>query len=44
MPAGPLQALGALLDQGVDVALIYGDRDFRCNCNVPSHTPGVRAI
>ena len=24
--------LGALLDQGVAVALIYGDRDFRCNC------------
>ena len=24
--------LGKLLDAGVKVALIHGDRDFRCNC------------
>lgn len=24
--------LGELLDRGVKVALVYGDRDFQCNC------------
>lgn len=24
--------LGKLLDVGVKVALLHGDRDFRCNC------------
>lgn len=30
--AGYLEALGSILDSGVNVALIYGDRDFACNC------------
>ena len=29
--------LGALLDTGIKVALIYGDRDYQCNCK--STTP-----
>jgi carboxypeptidase D len=24
--------LGDLLDQGVKVALVYGDSDYQCNC------------
>ena len=24
--------LGRLIDAGVNVALIHGDRDYRCNC------------
>lgn len=27
-----LEILGNLLDQGVKVALVYGDRDYQCNC------------
>lgn len=27
-----LDTLGILLDQGVKVALMYGDRDYQCNC------------
>lgn len=27
-----LAALGELLDQGVKVALVHGDRDYQCNC------------
>ena len=27
-----LAILGNLLDQGVKVALVYGDRDYQCNC------------
>lgn len=27
-----LGVLGELLDQGVKVALMYGDRDYQCNC------------
>lgn len=27
-----LQVLGQLLDRGVKVALVYGDRDYQCNC------------
>lgn len=27
--------LGSLLNDGVKVALIHGDRDFRCNCKLP---------
>ncbi len=30
-----LVALGNLLDQGVKVALVYGDRDYQCNCKSP---------
>ncbi|KAL6890098.1 Alpha/Beta hydrolase protein [Trichoderma evansii] len=26
--------LGGLLDSGVGVALVYGDRDYQCNCGV----------
>jgi carboxypeptidase C (cathepsin A) len=26
-----LASLGALLDKGVKVALVYGDRDYQCN-------------
>ena len=33
---GNLEALGSLLDQGVKVALVYGDRDYQCNCTSPS--------
>ncbi len=31
-----LALLGSLLDQGIKVALVYGDRDYQCNCE--SHT------
>jgi carboxypeptidase D len=34
--AGYLEALGSILDSGVNVALIYGDRDFACNCKFPT--------
>lgn len=27
-----LSYLAHLLDSGVNVAMVYGDRDFRCNC------------
>ena len=27
-----LAILGQLLDRGVKVALMYGDRDYQCNC------------
>ena len=27
-----LALLGSLLDQGIKVALVYGDRDYQCNC------------
>lgn len=27
-----LDMLGALLDNGVKVALVYGDKDYQCNC------------
>lgn len=27
-----LELLGGLLDSGVRVALVYGDRDYQCNC------------
>lgn len=27
-----LEHLGRLLDSGVNVAMVYGDRDYRCNC------------
>lgn len=27
-----LSSLESVLDSGVNVALIYGDRDYRCNC------------
>jgi len=27
-----LAQLGGLLDKGVKVALVYGDRDYQCNC------------
>lgn len=29
---GPLGDIGYLLDKGVKVALLYGDRDYSCNC------------
>jgi carboxypeptidase D len=32
-----LPYLGSLLDQGVKVALVYGDRDYQCNCTSASH-------
>ena len=28
---GFIESLGALLDQGIDVTLMYGDRDYMCN-------------
>lgn len=34
--AGNLQALGSLLDRGVKVALMYGDKDYQCNCKSSS--------
>jgi carboxypeptidase D len=27
-----LAILGSLIDSGVKVALMYGDRDYQCNC------------
>lgn len=35
-----LELLGDLLDSGVRVALVYGDRDYQCNCE-PLH---IRSI
>lgn len=35
---GFIEDLASLLDQGVKVALINGDRDFRCNCKEPTLT------
>jgi hypothetical protein len=29
---GNLQSIGNLLNRGVKVALMYGDRDYQCNC------------
>lgn len=29
---GFAQDIGSLLDDGVKVALLHGDRDFRCHC------------
>jgi carboxypeptidase C (cathepsin A) len=29
---GSLEAIGSILDSGISVTLIYGDRDFACNC------------
>jgi hypothetical protein len=29
---GPLENMGYLVDQGISVALIYGDRDYSNNC------------
>lgn len=29
---GFLETLGSLLDRGVQVTLMYGDRDYICNC------------
>ena len=33
---GNLENLGKLLDRGVKVSLIYGDRDWQCNCKFAS--------
>ena len=30
-----LAILGQLLDQGIKVALVYGDADYQCNCELP---------
>jgi hypothetical protein len=27
-----LSHLGKILDSGLNVAMVYGDRDYRCNC------------
>lgn len=27
-----LEYLGGLLNRGIKVAMVYGDRDYRCNC------------
>lgn len=29
-----LEYLSHALDSGVNVAMVYGDRDFRCNCKL----------
>lgn len=29
---GSMEALAELLDSGIKVAMVYGDRDFACNC------------
>ena len=29
-----MEAIGTLLDAGVHIALMNGDRDFRCNCEM----------
>lgn len=31
---GFIDDLGRMVDDGVKVALIYGDRDYRCNCEL----------
>jgi hypothetical protein len=33
--------LSKLIDSGVNVAMVYGDLDFQCNCkiNQPSYSP-----
>jgi hypothetical protein len=30
-----IKDLAYLLNSGVKVALVYGDRDYRCNCQCP---------
>lgn len=32
LPRHNLSYLGHVLDNGVNVAMVYGDRDYRCNC------------
>lgn len=34
---GRLADIGNLLDRGVKVAMMYGDRDYSCNCKLSSH-------
>lgn len=34
-----LDILGQLLDRGVKVALVYGDRDYQCNCKTLGFDP-----
>jgi carboxypeptidase D len=36
VPGRNLAILGELLDQGVKVALVYGDADYQCNVGIPS--------
>ena len=36
MRGGFAEALASLIDEGVSVALMYGDRDFTCNCEQPT--------
>jgi hypothetical protein len=31
---GFLETLGSLLDRGVQITLMYGDRDYICNCKL----------
>jgi hypothetical protein len=31
-----LAILGQMLDRGVKVSLLYGDRDYQCNCESAS--------
>lgn len=38
-----LAILGKLLDQGIKVALVYGDADYQCNCEYPIHIPMLSA-
>lgn len=33
---GFLEDIESFLDDGIKVALINGDRDFRCNCKFPN--------
>ena len=33
---GFLEDLGYVLDNGIKVAMVYGDRDYACNCEQPS--------
>jgi hypothetical protein len=33
-----LPYVGELLDQGVKVALVYGDKDYQCNCTCHSRS------
>jgi hypothetical protein len=36
MKGNGLAILGQMLDRGVKVSLLYGDRDYQCNCEFPS--------
>ena len=41
---GQIQDLAYLLDNGIKVAFMYGDRDYACNCTVPPFSTSTPLI